>query len=185
MNGHFEDNGNVWLQNSCTEPGEFIRFERHEDGTFYHAETPMEVRKILSAELKARNYRRIRVFYGDHATGKDWCEEDDVCGFVGRSMGLVKMPLLLPTRGSSGGDAILDDCIVRILINGCEVYRTKNYQEPVFEKHVKFDTDCVKLPDGRKLPYEVSVNGQTHACFETLKKRQRWLDFMTGKRMSK
>ena len=65
--------------------------------------------------------RRVRLFLGDPETGRDWGEENDVTGYVGRSTGPSKVPLLLATRRSMGGGAILVDCVLRMLVDGCEI----------------------------------------------------------------
>ena len=58
--------------------------------------------------------QRVRLFYGDVNTGKAWNEEHDVMGTVGKSTGRAPVLLLIPTRRSMGGGAILDRCIVGI-----------------------------------------------------------------------
>ena len=82
------------------------------NGTSYHVETPAAVVQVL--ERARQNRTRIHVSFGDVATGLDWLEEWDINGYVGRSMGPVKVPLLVANRRSTGGGAILDHCIVRI-----------------------------------------------------------------------
>jgi hypothetical protein len=75
------------------------------NGTSYHAETPASVVEVL--ERARQNRTRIHVSYGDAATGKDWLEEFDIAGYVGRSIGPVKVALLVANRKSTGGGAIL------------------------------------------------------------------------------
>lgn len=82
------------------------------NGTSYHVQTPAAVIEVL--ERARQNRTRIHVSFGDAATGLDWLEEWDITGYVGRSMGPVKVPLLIANRRSLGGGAILDHCIVRI-----------------------------------------------------------------------
>ncbi len=81
-------------------------------GTYFDARTPIEVINVLE---KARlNRTRLHISLGDATTGRDWFEEFECFGFVGRSMGPIKVPLILPVRRSIGGGAILDHCIIRI-----------------------------------------------------------------------
>ena len=174
MNGHFENGGAVWLQESGLNKDVMLRFERYVDGTYYHSETPIKVRALLTTLMEFRT--RVRLYQGNLETGIDWLEENDASGYIGRSMGPLKVPLLLPMKRSSGGGAILDHCIIRMLIEGREVWRAPNYQEPVFEEHLG-------ILEGHH--FEVCANGGCHARFSTDKKRRRWLDFMTGKRMTK
>ena len=81
-----------------------IRY-RNVEGTFFHAQTPYEV--VLALRAAAHGSRRIRLFYGDPETGLDWNEEHDVIGFLGRSIGPIKVPLLLKSWRSDGGPALL------------------------------------------------------------------------------
>lgn len=80
------------------------------DGTYYHESTPQRVIETLEASRKNRT--RIKLWYGDTATGQAWGDVE--VGTVGRSMGPVKIPILLHNRRSTGGGAILDHCIIRI-----------------------------------------------------------------------
>jgi hypothetical protein len=66
---------------------------------------------ILENSRKTR--KRICIRYGDAKTGRDW-GDPPMCGHVGRSTGRIKIPLLIKTRRSTGGEGILDDAIVRI-----------------------------------------------------------------------
>ncbi len=102
------------------------------NGTSYHTETPRAVIDVL--EAARQNRTKLRVYYGDAATGKDWGEENDTIGRVGRSTGTVKIPLLV-APGEDGGGALLDRCIVRIReanAGGKELYRHHNYKQCVY-----------------------------------------------------
>lgn len=80
------------------------------DATTYHSETNPHVIGIL--ENVRKSGVRVRLQYGDVKTGKDWGEYEK--GTIGRSMGPTRVPLLIKTRRSLGGAAILDHCIVKI-----------------------------------------------------------------------
>ena len=99
-------------------------------GTSYNIETPFKIALIL--EMARINKKRIHIAYGDVITGKDWNETYGVKGYVGRSCGPVKIPLMIAQKRSTGGDAILDASIVKITTMG------KNgevlYQHPVYHK---------------------------------------------------
>ncbi len=82
------------------------------NGTHYHEKTSQDVIDVLE-EARAKQWR-IRVHYGNTLVGEDWNEEYDVTGRIGRSMGPVKVPLLIHNARSMGGPAMLDHCIVRI-----------------------------------------------------------------------
>ena len=57
-------------------------------------------------------HRRVAIFYGDPRTGKLWGDVE--VGTVGRSTGTTKVPLLIKTKRSYGGGAILVNNILRI-----------------------------------------------------------------------
>jgi hypothetical protein len=82
------------------------------NGTSYHEETSDAVIRVL--EDARQNHTRLHISLGDQQTGKDWLEEFETHGYVGRSMGPVKVPLLIASTRSLGGGAILDHCIVRV-----------------------------------------------------------------------
>ena len=155
------------------------------DGTTYHDDTPEHV--IFVLEWARRTGTRVRLFYGDRKTGRDWGEENSVTGTVGRSTGTVKIPLLISRSNALGGLAILDNCIVRIIASGGpEAYRHPLYQEPVF--HIE-EADQALRAEG----YQASVmqdnyqgtGGPNIANFHTRQQAERWIDFMMGRRMGK
>lgn len=82
------------------------------NGTFYHCQTDDEM--VLLLEKIRLNKTRVRFHWGDTQTGKDWGDIFDVKGRLGRSMGIIKVPILLYSNRSMGGSAILDHCIVKI-----------------------------------------------------------------------
>lgn len=92
--------------------GEFLFARRNvvTDATTYHATTPPQLQTILDALRRSR--ARVRIAYGDPATGRLW--GDVVTGRIGRSMGPVKVPLIIHNARCHGGPAILDHCIVTI-----------------------------------------------------------------------
>jgi len=80
--------------------------------TFYKANTNDEIVKVL--EWARMDQVRIIVDYGDVKTGKSWGEAYDIAGYVGRSTGEIKTPLLIHNKRSLGGGGLLDDCILSI-----------------------------------------------------------------------
>lgn len=85
------------------------------NGTYYNAKTSIEV--IANLETIRSNGTRIVLDYGDTENGREWGDGRykslDV-GTIGRSMGPVKIPILVSNSRSMGGGGILDNCIVRI-----------------------------------------------------------------------
>ena len=101
------------------------------NGTTFHAETPIEVCNILNDAISSIHSKRIRIFLGDRETGKDWNEFHDTIGYVGRSTGLIKIPLMIHNTRSVGGGAILDHCIVKITVDKKTIYQHPKYYCPI------------------------------------------------------
>ncbi len=143
------------------------------NGTSYHVETTADVIEVL--ERARQNRTRITISYGDAATGKDWLEEFDIAGYVGRSIGPIKVPLLIANRRSTGGGAVLDHYIVRIRQSaGGRVL----YQHPAYHfgaLAIRPKAEPVTLSDGRTLNIDVTRDGELHASFESVEKARRWV----------
>jgi hypothetical protein len=141
------------------------------NGTWYSVSTPDDIVYRLDSCMGTN--ARVRLFYGDARNGRSWEDEWSAVGTVGRSMGTVKIPLLIETRRSVGGGAILDNCIVKLMINGCVVYQHPAFYQPQYNI------------DATVKPVAVKADGQIAATFKTETSARRWVDFMTGRRMSK
>lgn len=141
--------------------------------TLFDPGTPVAVRAYLEAYRRAGG--SVRLFLGDPATGRDWLEENDVYGTIGRSMGPIKVPLLIE-KGECGGGAILTANILRIVDGRSrkEVYRHASYQEPRFK---------LVATNIRTHPIGVQVDGKPHARFKTSAQADNWIAFMRGERM--
>jgi len=134
MNGEFKKDGQEWHQQHGTDPSKTIVFERSPKGTYYHKDTPQQVRDILERHMHSST--RLFLDLGDPKTGQSWGDCYNVQGTIGRSMGPVKIPLMIAKRTSTGGPGILDNCIVRIKFtgkHGRELYRHPTYQPPKVE----------------------------------------------------
>ncbi len=82
------------------------------NGTFYSAGTNDSVIEVLE---RCRVERiRIVVDYGDVTTGKSWGERYGVKGYIGRTTGDIKSPILVYNARSLGGGLILSECILSI-----------------------------------------------------------------------
>jgi len=74
------------------------------NGTSYDARTPDAVVAVL--ENARLNRQRVHVSLGETEgpqAGRDWMEENMVHGFIRRSTGSVKIPLIVHNRRSLGG----------------------------------------------------------------------------------
>lgn len=143
------------------------------NGTYYDVHTPIEVINVLE---KARlNRTRLHISLGDAATGRDWLDEYGCFGFVGRSMGQIKVPLILPLSRSIGGGAILDQCIVRIRhsAGGKVLWQHPTYHHGKIE--VRQKEQPVALDDGRTLLVDVLRDEQVQACSESVAKAMRYV----------
>lgn len=143
------------------------------NGTSYDERTPDEVIQVL--ENARLNRTRLHISLGETTTGKDWLEEFETHGYVGRSMGPVKVPLLIANHRSISGGAILDHCIVRIRAsNGGRVL----WQHPAYhhgDLEIRRKAEPVTLPDGRVLTVDVFRDGALHASFENMVQARRWV----------
>lgn len=153
---------------------EKVIFQPHASGFYFHAETAPAIRETLARLPRSQ---RVRVFYGDTKTGKAWPEENDVMGYIGRSTGAHRVPLLIHSRASSGGGAILDHCIVGIVCTGSGAW---------LYKHPQFNPGEWKTAPGTVDGYAVDVlhNGSIHARFKTAARGPRYCAFMRGERFN-
>lgn len=154
--------------------------------TFFDPDTPDKVRRILERYRKSGD--ALRVFYGDPVTGKDWLDENDVVGTVGRSCGIFKVPLLVE-EGESGGPALLDHCVVRMTDGktGRELYRHPTYNQPEFEIRPVEETDPIAKRGYTHGVWARNGNGEfeRHANFESYGKACKYVAFITGESVCK
>jgi hypothetical protein len=153
--------------------GQSFHYRRLPSGTCYHADTPVPVIELLEQLRKSR--RKIRLFYGDPATGQSWHEEHDVIGCIGRSTGAIKVPLLIES-GEIGGPALLDHCIIRI-----------DTPRKVLYQHATFRVGDVTLVQGvlQDVPWEVWIDNVVHARFQSKAEARHYSDFMQGHRFAR
>ncbi len=118
-------------------------------GTSFAKGTPKEVIDILDRAIASRMTTnsgrapmKLRLWFGNPKTGKDWMEVYDVFGYISRTYGDIKVPILIKNRRSIGGGAILTDNIVKITWDKKVLYQNPNYHQP--ELTIKEG----KMPDG-------------------------------------
>lgn len=144
------------------------------NGTYYDARTPdLLVEALETARLAGK---RVRIFIGDTETGVDWLDEYDVLGRISRSMGPIKIPILIKNSRSMGGGGILDHCILKLIFDGHVQYQAPNYQAPTF---------TIMPPKDSGFVSSVYVNGKLHAQFRKQGQAEKWIAFMKGERMAK
>jgi len=142
------------------------------NGTYYSKGTPDSVIAIL--ESARCSYQRLRLFYGDPTTGRDWMDEHDTTGQIGRSMGPRKIPLLLRNNRSTGGGALLDDRVIKITSAGRTCYQHPQYQVPVLV--------VVCRKDYGVGPADVYRDRELVATFPSFTIADKWAQYMEGKR---
>ncbi len=144
-------------------------------GTWYSHDTPKEVQRILNKYMNSSD--KIRIFYGDVKTGRDWLEECDTVGTVGRSTGVMKIPLLMKEDDNYGA-SILDACIVRIIDveTSTELYRHEKYQLPDLELRRYSEGDLFD----KGYTYGVFMHDENQANFKSLGKAAKYISFMLG-----
>ena len=159
----------IRMENVTVDGREYIKAATGDmaDWTYFSGGTTAEVINVL--ELARKQGWRVRLSYGDAQTGRDWLEEYDVEGTISRSMGPVKIPILLPNSRSTGGGGILTNCIVKVRLTGgdhAELYRHPQYHRPQMQA----------VPgDMAGYAATVLVGGRIHARFRTAKAAGRFI----------
>lgn len=147
-------------------------------GTFFHPYTPESVARAIE-QARTRDMR-VRLWLGSTHTGRAWAESHDICGRIGRSMGPVKVPLLLHNARSRGGPALLDHCIVAV-----QNTKTREW----LHRHPTFDPGLFRLADGDPFtvvwhPPGITSAGEVRSRHKTAGAAARMAAFMRGERMS-
>jgi hypothetical protein len=163
------------------------------NATHFHEKTAPAVKRVLE---KCRiNHDIVRLQMGDPETGRVWLEEMDVVGFIGRSSGTQKVPLIIEpllvskelsdVRSADGGPALLEHHILRIVnvSTGVELYRHPKYEMPHFEVNPNDNDEAYKegylwavyhLPDRKKL------ESQHVAAFKEYDDALEYVAFVSG-----
>ena|ERR1700723_1062051 len=97
-------------------------------GTIYNDDTPTRVVEIL--EHARQTNERLIILYGDPITGRLWKDAVDERGYISRSHGDDRVPILIKKKNSLGGGAILDSNILEIrLSKGGKVLYRRGFHE--------------------------------------------------------
>jgi hypothetical protein len=147
------------------------------NGTYYDKGTDAAVIQALEA-VRAED-TRVRLFRGNTETGEAWSDEYEVCGYIGRSVGPICVPILLNNKRSRWGGAVLTGSIVGVQ------YRTRSGAIAWTYKHPRLnlgewtwhpaDAEAGKHAEARR-------DGKLHARFATEEQARRYCLFMQGKR---
>lgn len=104
-------------------------------GTSYDADTPDAVIEVL--ERVRASGDRITIVYGDTETGEPWQDRPE-SGYVGRSSGTLKVPILLYSSRSIDGMAVSNGNIL-------EIRYSNKKNGGVLYKHPKFVSEAWPL----------------------------------------
>lgn len=138
--------------------------------TYFDPGTSPELAGVLEGCRKSN--RKVRLVLGDANTGEAWLDEYDVVGTIGRSVGSLKVPLLVEA-GESGGGAILTACVLAVIEwdSGRWLFRHAAYKHP--------DLDIRATADAAR-PWVVSRSQQAVARFQDIGKAGAYVAFMRG-----
>ena len=133
--------------------------------TYFDPGTDAWAGKVL--ESCRTHERKIRLL-----TGEPWLEEHDVVGRIGRSIGSLRVPLLIEP-GEHGGSAILCACILAIVdwTSGNFLYRHDAYRAA--DLNIKPSTDAER-------PWDVFQREEVVASFRDIGQAGAYLAFMRG-----
>jgi hypothetical protein len=145
--------------------------------TYFEPNTPPAVIKVLETYREEQN--PIRLFLGDAQTGQDWYEENDVVGYIGRSTGMMKVPLLVEP-GEHGGCAILCASIVKIMdvVSEAVLWEHPTYINSMAMRQTQQPSD-----DGYQ--YEAFNSKGVHARFRSVGEAHDYVRFITGETAAK
>jgi hypothetical protein len=138
--------------------------------TYFDPGTAPEAKRVIERCRTAGN--KVRLVLGDTVTGESWLDEYDVVGMIGRSIGSLKVPLLIE-EGESGGSAILTACLLCMIDwrNGRPIYRHPAYRV----------VDLVIAPSSDdQRPWAVRRRDEIVAQFSDIGKAAAYLAFMRG-----
>lgn len=161
---------------------------RERYGTHWDVRTPDEVIAVL--ETARQNRTRLHISYGytendavgwakslgeDVEVGLDWLEEFSSYGYIGRSTGTKKIPLLIHNAKSFGGPALLDHCIVRIRTSrgGKVLWQHPNYHHGTVT--IQRKPIPIEYPGGT-LTVEVQRDGKEQAAFKDIPSARRYVN---------
>ena len=144
--------------------------------------------KLISIILQYRgsDNERLRFFYGDRKTGRSWNEEFDVSGYVGRSCGNLKIPILLNKKNSCYGGALSLGSIIRVdeISSHRTLWKVSNFHveemKVMLNKSLKdYPFSVMRKKDGSDF-FDDNI-----ANFKTEVQAKRYIAFLKGERYNK
>jgi len=93
--------------------------------TYFKKETDEKIADLLNELIDSG--QRVRIFYGDRRTGRDFCKRYDTIGYIRRTTGEVPQAILLKDKRGFDGVPIAEQNIVKITIRKKTVYQHPHY----------------------------------------------------------
>lgn len=139
------------------------------DESWYHPRTPAQARQALETARIARY--RVRLYYGDPATGRDAMEIVNTVGYIGRRGHDLPLPVLLAQPGDRHGTRIHSAALVRVaaLDHHVDLWQHPRYHLPRL--------DCAPLLDGQA---RVVIDGTLDVDFNNDREATKYLRFVRG-----
>lgn len=158
--------------------GSIYRKYRVVNGTYYAVSTPPAV--IEQLEVARASGNTVRFHYGNPKTGKDACWSNEMTrGVVARAASPIPWPILLLSKDATGGQHLPDYRIVRMSIDGRDVYRHPTYHLP------KFEIRQLLVPAFPDMHVELLADGVHMANFPTLEAAKKWIWYVRGESETK
>jgi hypothetical protein len=154
------------------------------NGTSYHKDTDQRVIDVLDVLRRDGQNTRIRIYLGDTKTGESWLEEYGTMGYVGRSAGRIKVPILLSNTRSRGGAEISTQSIVKITDTRGRVF----YEHPTFFVRDMYIMDMREVDESAVThgqPWRVTTTDDVLGHFASEGEAGRYIAFLKGTRFSK
>ena len=125
---------------------------------------------------------RIRIWYGDPATGRSWNEVYCTMGRIRRTTGNIKIPILVNNSRSWGGGAVLMGSIIRIddIEDKITLWKVPNFHVEDMKVYEIFGNENYKYQVAKLS--EDSGKWEVQASFKTEKQAYNWVAFMRGER---
>lgn len=138
--------------------------------TYFDPGTDPKAARVLE---RCRNEgTKVRLILGATTTGRAWLDEHDVIGRIGRSTGVLKVPLLIEP-GADGGTGILTARLLAIVEwkTGRFLYRHHTFCVPDL---------LIRRGDDADRPWDVLHDKEIVASFQDIGKAGAYIAFMRG-----
>lgn len=101
------------------------------NGIFFDPATPDDLVRLLEGWY--RSNARLTFDFGDTDTGESWGDTYDVSGYIGRTTGTIKSPILVNNKRSMGGPILSTNRILTVRPSNKKHGDYLLYQAPVLK----------------------------------------------------